>query len=66
MDDFEPRYVPESANFARIEELQEIAELAASGKGAWVYHDLVYKMVGEFLVNANVSKPLMGKESGKL
>ena len=33
LDDFEPRYVPESANFERIEELQEIAELAASGKG---------------------------------
>ena len=33
LDDFEPRYVPESANFARIEELQELAELAASGKG---------------------------------
>lgn len=33
LDDFEPRYVPDSANFERIEELQEIAELAASGKG---------------------------------
>lgn len=33
LEDFEPRYVPESANFERIEELQEIAELAASGKG---------------------------------
>ena len=32
LEDFEPRYVPESANFERIEELQEIAELAASGK----------------------------------
>ena len=33
LEDFEPRYVPESADFERIEELQEIAELAASGKG---------------------------------
>lgn len=33
LEDFEPRYVPESANFARIEALQENAELAASGKG---------------------------------
>lgn len=31
-EDFEPRYVPESANFERIEELLEIRELAASGK----------------------------------
>ena len=33
LEDFEPRYVPKSANFERIEELQEIADLAASGKG---------------------------------
>lgn len=33
LEDFEPRYVPASANFDRIEELQEIAEQAASGKG---------------------------------
>lgn len=33
LDDFEPRYVPESVGFERIEELQEIAEDAASGKG---------------------------------
>lgn len=32
LEDFEPRYAPESANFARIEELKEIEELAASGK----------------------------------
>lgn len=32
LEDFEPRYVPKSANFERIEELQELAELAASGK----------------------------------
>lgn len=32
LEDFEPRYVPESANFERIEELQELAENAASGK----------------------------------
>lgn len=32
IEDFEPRYVPESANFERIEELLEISELAASGK----------------------------------
>jgi hypothetical protein len=31
-EDFEPRYVPESANFERIEELLEIKELAANGK----------------------------------
>ena len=33
LEDFEPRYVPKAANFDRIEELQEIADLAASGKG---------------------------------
>lgn len=32
LEDFEPRYVPESANFERIEELNELSELAASGK----------------------------------
>lgn len=32
LEDFEPRYVPKSANFERIEELQELSELAASGK----------------------------------
>ena len=32
LEDFEPRYAPESANFERIEELKEIEELAASGK----------------------------------
>jgi hypothetical protein len=31
-EDFEPRYVPESANFERIEELLELKELAANGK----------------------------------
>ena len=31
-DDFEPRYVPSSANFERIEELLELKELATSGK----------------------------------
>lgn len=31
-DDFEPRYVPKSANFERIEELLELRELATSGK----------------------------------
>ena len=33
LEDFEPRYAPKSANFERIEELKEIEELAASGKG---------------------------------
>lgn len=33
LEDFEPRYAPKSANFDRIEELKEIEELAASGKG---------------------------------
>lgn len=33
LEDFEPRYVPKLANFERIEELKEIEELAASGKG---------------------------------
>ena len=32
IDDFEPRYVPESANFERIEELLELKEDAANGK----------------------------------
>ena len=31
-DDFEPRYVPESANYDRIEELLEVKELAANNK----------------------------------
>ncbi len=33
LDDFEPRYVPKSANFDRIEELKDIQKLASEGKG---------------------------------
>lgn len=32
LEDFEPRYLPESANYERLEELQELSELAASGQ----------------------------------
>lgn len=32
LDDFEPRYVPESANLDRLEELAELAEAAANDK----------------------------------
>lgn len=32
LEDFEPRYVPKSANFDRIEELQELADLTAKGE----------------------------------
>jgi hypothetical protein len=33
--DFEPRYVPESANFERIEELLELKDLARKGQGTF-------------------------------
>ena len=73
LEDFEPRYVPESANFERIEELQEIAELAASGKATMtaaqrqelskLMHDCIanFKVMHDWVVSTATYRLVDGK-----